>query len=95
MERTISRKSSSGVGSRSSRSARSEDEVFTDAVTDFTDGPGPGEPSEGGMQRFYSMQNVNDSDFDDIKHTAENGGAGETIFLLFYPILIAWCMTNE
>ncbi|XP_019103933.2 uncharacterized protein LOC104889764 isoform X2 [Beta vulgaris subsp. vulgaris] len=73
VERTISRKSSSGVGSRSSRSARSEDEVFTDAVTDFTDGPGPGEPSEGGMQRFYSMQNVNDSDFDDIKHTAENG----------------------
>ncbi|KAL2924067.1 Speckle-type POZ protein-like [Bienertia sinuspersici] len=75
VERTISRRSSSGVGSRSSRSTRSEDDVFTDAVTDFTDSPGPGEASDGGMQRFYSMQRVTQSDLDDMKQTAENASA--------------------
>ena len=59
MERIISRKSSSGVG-RSDRSARSEDELFTDAVTEFNESPAiVRQASGGGMQRFYSMENVN------------------------------------
>lgn len=75
LETTISRRSSGGVGSRSSRSTRSEDEVFADAVTDFTDTPAPGEASDGVIQRFYSMQRVTENDLDDIKHAAENASA--------------------
>ncbi|XP_021860699.2 uncharacterized protein [Spinacia oleracea] len=74
VETTISRRSNSGVGSRSSRSTRSEDEVFTDAVTDFIDTPSPGEASDG-IQRFYSMQRVTQNDLDDIKHAADKAEA--------------------
>ncbi|XP_021749153.1 uncharacterized protein LOC110714904 [Chenopodium quinoa] len=74
VETTINRRTSSGVGNRSSRSTRSEDEVFTDAVTEFADTPSPGEASDG-IQRFYSMQRVTQNDLDDIKHAAEKADA--------------------
>ncbi|KAK9671398.1 hypothetical protein RND81_12G027400 [Saponaria officinalis] len=69
VKRTISRRSSSGVGSRSSRSNRSEDELFTDAVTEFNESPA-GEASGGAIQRFYSMQN--ELPRDDIERAEEN-----------------------
>ncbi|KAL9232738.1 hypothetical protein vseg_007810 [Gypsophila vaccaria] len=78
VKRTISRKSSSGVGSRSSRSNRSEEELFTDAVTEFNESPAV-EASGGGMQRFYSMQNEFDRDNierDNSEHAKENPIAG-------------------
>ncbi|GMH18622.1 hypothetical protein Nepgr_020463 [Nepenthes gracilis] len=40
VESAISRRSSGGIGSRSNRSTRSEDDAFSDAVTDFADGLG-------------------------------------------------------
>ncbi|KAH9611361.1 hypothetical protein KSS87_021673 [Heliosperma pusillum] len=72
VERTISRRSSSGVGSRSGRSTRSEDEVFTDAVTEFSESPAvvTRMASGGVMQRFYSLQNENEAD--DAQPTVEN-----------------------
>ncbi|XP_021745866.1 uncharacterized protein LOC110711756 [Chenopodium quinoa] len=75
VETTINRRTSSGVGNRSSRSTRSEDEVFTDAVTEFADTPSPGEASDGGIHRFYSMQRVTQNDLDDIKHAVEKADA--------------------
>lgn len=74
VENVISRRSSSGVGSRSSRSNRSEEELFADAVTDFADGSGHGEASDGVIQRFYSLQSVTENDISDTTVTAENGG---------------------
>lgn len=77
VERTISRRSSSGVGSKSNRS---EDDMFSDAVTDFTESPGPGEASDGGIQRFYSMQRVTVNDMNNTKQTAEDASTGETSY---------------
>jgi len=90
VETTISRRSSSGVGIRSNRSTRSEDDVFADAVTDFVDSPGLGEVSDGVVHRENSLQNITENDPDGAELTAINGINGKPLCLLltlFCPFL--------
>jgi len=76
MERTISRKSSSGVGSRSTRS---EDEVFADAVTEFSDGVGSELASDDLMSRGNSLQNKTEDDQEGFRLSAANVNGGKSI----------------
>lgn len=69
VETTISRRSSRGVGSRSTRS---EDDLFADAVTDFVDSPGVGEASDDIGLGENSLQKIPENDPDGAKLPAVN-----------------------
>ncbi|KAL9240086.1 hypothetical protein vseg_014346 [Gypsophila vaccaria] len=64
MERTISRLSSSGVGSGSSGSIRSDEDVYADATSEISENPATIKrvASDGVMQRFYSLESGNEMD---------------------------------
>ncbi|KAK9725832.1 hypothetical protein RND81_05G172600 [Saponaria officinalis] len=63
-ERILSRRSSSGVGSKSSGSIRSDDDVYMDAVSENSENVATITrlASDGVMERFYSMDNRNEMD---------------------------------
>jgi len=83
VETTISRRSSSGVGSISTRS---EDDLFADAVTDFVDSPGVGGASDGIGLRKNSLQKIPENDPDRTKLPAVNAINGKPLLCLVLPL---------
>ncbi|GAB4844049.1 hypothetical protein Ancab_014013 [Ancistrocladus abbreviatus] len=76
VERTISRKNSSEVGGRSSRSNRSEDDLFSDTVTDFADIPVTEEVADGVRGLENMAAKVSENETDPAQSTVENAVAG-------------------